>query len=431
MRQSRVFVGPIEIAGYFGRLTEGLQEIGIEAHWVPQSDHTFGYRYKLENRESTSLIQSLLSRSARLRQSSSRIMRLLAEMSALPVLIIALFRYKVFIFSAGKSLLSRNRDLPVLRFFRKRLIGVMGLGSEARPTYINGAAIGPPGTRMAAATQVRVARRVAQTVRRWEKWAHVIVGSPLSTSQFSSIRFVNHYALGLPVSAAERKPEMLSSTRHGELVTALHSPSSPHSKGTRIIKEVVNRLKNEGVQIELKILHGVQNQEVLEAIEGCDFILDQVYSDTPMATFASEGAARAKPSVVSGYGLQYLKNFVEDSMWPPALTAMPDELMQVVRRIATDHDLRRELGRASQVFVSGEWNHRRVAERFALLIEDSIPDDWWIDPREVDYLQGYGLNEREAKENISAVLNLGGAEALSLGHNPALRDKFINWANEP
>ena len=39
----RVFIGPIEIAGYYANLAQGFREIGIDCDYITYRSHLFGY----------------------------------------------------------------------------------------------------------------------------------------------------------------------------------------------------------------------------------------------------------------------------------------------------------------------------------------------------------------------------------------------------
>ncbi len=168
--------------------------------------------------------------------------------------------------------------------------------------------------------------------------------------------------------------------------------------------QAISNLKNKGYNIELVLIHGKPNRDVLEEIARCDFVVDQVYSDTPMAGFATEAAWFGKPAVVGGYGFAYLKRFVPEAMWPPSFTCHPDAIEQAIEHLITNPEAQVRLGKAAQQFVREKWSAEEVARRYLRLIEGDIPDEWWLDPREVVYLEGSGQSTERSKEIIRAIV---------------------------
>ncbi len=58
------------------------------------------------------------------------------------------------------------------------------------------------------------------------------------------------------------------------------------------------------------LLTGRPNREVIVDLSKCDFVIDQIYSDTLMIGFACDAASLGTASIVRGYGLEELKQFV-------------------------------------------------------------------------------------------------------------------------
>jgi hypothetical protein len=60
---------------------------------------------------------------------------------------------------------------------------------------------------------------------------------------------------------------------------------NPHPvlKGTASIRAMVERLSARGLAVELVTIEGRPNAEVMRAMRDSDLVVDQLYSDTPMA----------------------------------------------------------------------------------------------------------------------------------------------------
>ena len=78
----------------------------------------------------------------------------------------AIFKYDIFIFGFGQSLLRSNLDLPILKLFGKKIISNLCHGSEARPPYIDGAIHSRYGKKLS----LREIAKLAKINRRLVKW---------------------------------------------------------------------------------------------------------------------------------------------------------------------------------------------------------------------------------------------------------------------
>ena len=212
-------------------------------------------------------------------------------------------------------------------------------------------------------------------------------------------------------------------------VRILHSPSHPSAKGTLYIKKAILNLQKKGHEIEFILVNGVSNLEVIEEIKKCDFIVDQIFSDTPLSGFAAEAAFYAKPAVVGGYGFEYLKSFIIPEMFPPSKICHPDKIEVAIESLIVDKNNRYFLGNAAHNFVLTKWNSIEVAKRYIRIIEDDIPEKWWLDPKEVIYIEGMGQSLKITKENLKNIINAYGISALQLSHNPKLEEAFLKFSN--
>lgn len=120
--------------------------------------------------------------------------------------------------------------------------------------------------------------------------------------------------------------------------------------------------------------------------------------------------------------------FVPEGMWPPSLTCHPDEIERAIEYLITHPEARMQLGEAAQRFVQEKWSAVEVAKRYLRIIEGDIPDEWWLDPRQVLYLEGIGQPVERTKEVIRAMVEKYGKESLHLDHRPDLLSAFLEFA---
>lgn len=201
---------------------------------------------------------------------------------------------------------------------------------------------------------------------------------------------------------------------HGknDQVRIVHAPSSPAAKGTQLIRNAVEEVKKRGVDIDFVELIDRTNQEVAGEIALADLVVDQTYSDTPMATFATEAAAYGRPSIVAGYELDQIRMQAPSGRVPPSIICKPSALADTIEKAARDQSFRREIGEAAQRFVRERWNPAAVAERVLAAARGELSDSKLQRPLPNPYVHGWGLDQERARAAIRAVVAFGGPGAL-------------------
>jgi hypothetical protein len=211
-------------------------------------------------------------------------------------------------------------------------------------------------------------------------------------------------------------------------IQILHSPSDPIAKGSDRIRNSINVLKKKGYNIDFVEITGRPHQEVIEELQKCDFVVDQVYSDTPMAGFATEAAWFGKPAIVGGYYADYIHNDCAREHIPPSLFCHPDEITTAIERLIVDKEFRLALGQKAQEFVRTQRTPKQVARRYLQLIEGIIPDEFMFDPSTIRYVQGSGVPESKSREIIRGMIEQYGIESLCLANKPELERLFMCYA---
>ncbi|MEO7296335.1 MAG: hypothetical protein ABIZ57_09330 [Candidatus Limnocylindria bacterium] len=344
--------------------------------------------------------------------------------SDLLVLIWAILGYDVFVFGFGTSFL-RLRELPLLRLLGKRIVFVFH-GSDARPPYIDGVRVAPDRA-PPIAERLLATNRMKASIRRIERYADVVVAQP-AFSHFFERPVVNFFSIGVPW---RNHPERETAVRSDDAVQILHSPSDPMVKGSARIQEVIERLRSEGLNLELTELRGVPNDVVLKRIATCDFVVDQIYSDAPMVGFATEAAVAGKPAIVGGYAWPENHRIIGSEAMPPVEECAPESLADAIRHLVTNREHREALGARARTFVTGRWSGTAIAERLLMVVDGSAPAEWLFDPRELRYVEGCGLTREQARASVAAVVAAGGPAALCVSDKPELERRFLEFAVGP
>jgi hypothetical protein len=330
-------------------------------------------------------------------------------------------RHDTFIFGFGSSFFWL-RELRLLRLLGKTIVFVFN-GSDARPPYIDGALMDPAHGRSIDSC-VDLTERRRREIGEIERSAHLVVSHALYLHLFERPA-AGFQVLGVPgpgptLGSAEVEP--LS-----DPVRILHSPSQPGAKGTTRIRSAVERLRLNGMDVELVELQGVPNEVVHRELKRCHFVIDQLYSDGPMLSFTREAAQYSRPAIVGSYGWEEIRRLMPAGSIAPVEACHPDELESAIRRLASDPAHRRQLGRAACEFLRG-WTPALVARRYLRLLRGERPAAWMCDPSAVRYVHGVGLSEERAREIVAAVIDRAGVPGLQIRDKPELERAFVAFA---
>lgn len=422
----RIIVGPVEVSGVAYSLVKAFRELGEQAELVLGVSHPFSY-----GKESSSFIFNFWRDVGTARSSCSRssffkkiTLVSLHKLVGWICFILLLPRVDVFLFTYGSTFTDSCFELFIIKLLKKKIYFIY-FGSEARPPIMDGVLSPLSLDDYSLSGLFGATRRSRKRVRVHERFADLIVNSP-ATGHYHTRPFVNWFSLGVPVGDFDSgvSPSCSSACKP---VRILHSPSHPFVKGTSLIEAAINNLVRKGYSIEFIKLVGVSNDVVLNELAVCDFVVDQVFSDTPMAVFAAEAAKFGKPSVVAGYFSEYMAEYVEGSDSPPVLFVSPEDLERSIERLIVDVRFRRELGANAKDFLSGHWSALAVANRYLSLFRGDFPQEWLVDPYSISYIFGGGLSKQRLKENFESYIDKFGIGAMGFEDKPELETAILNF----
>ena len=422
----RVLIGPVEIAGAAKGLSKGMSELGVESQIVLSIKHPFAYGGEKKG-FLLAIWQWLWQWRAAPQQPIWRkaLAVVLHRAWGFLVLCWALFAFDAFIFLYGRTLTDTRLELVVLRRLGKKIIFI-NVGSDFRPPYMDGVVSPPTDSEPDVSHLAQLAQRAKRKIILHERYANFIVSSP-SSAHFHERPFINWFSMGVPASF-EFRP--LSDTEPRGCLRVVHSPSNPVAKGSEIICEVIQQLIDEGTPLELICLQGVSNDEVLRQLERCDFVVDQLYSDIPMAVLGSEAARFGKPRIVAGYLADEVDAYIPQQDVPPSLYVRPGQLREAIKKMVEDEGFRRGLGLQAREFVSQRWACRAVAERYLMLLNGQVRSDWWFDPANITYVGGFAMPLSHIAHLLARLIGSLGVEVLQVSDKPFLRQALVELAQQ-
>jgi hypothetical protein len=346
----RVLVGTVEIAGQLPDVADGFRRLGHEVTTVVSQRNPFypELRYDVDATRKEIPWSYKADRCAQV----SRLLWLEARHRLIT-------RHDVFVFFwAGKSFLDFNSEYPLLKRLGKKIVTVFN-GDDVRhwSAYSQQqAAVVKEGACVALQDLSETYRddpleRPLQNIRMAERWSDLIISQP--NQSVLAVRPYMHFFVPLDLSGYK------CHTPGRETPVVLHAPSHKRVKGTEMILAALDRLKAEGVSFELRLLHGVSSRQVASELVEADVVIDQLH----LPLHGKLGVE----AMASGCALATCDR-EEIEPFPPGRPVWhvgPENVVEGLRRLLTDRELRLRLARDGRRHAERYHDHVEVARRIS------------------------------------------------------------------
>ena len=179
----------------------------------------------------------------------------------------------------------------------------------------------------------------------------------------------------------------------------VHAPSNRLFKGTDYVIDAVEKIRAQGHEVELTLIENMSHQEARQAYQQADVVVDQLRIGW-FGVLAVEAMALGK-AVVS-----YVRDDLKHHLPHPAplVIANPDNIYDVLAKLAADPAMVRELGRRGREYVTQHHSAAEVSRVLLYLYQSANkPVDlatlWqWMDPdlkahKILQARQGHGPGE--------------------------------------
>ncbi len=209
--------------------------------------------------------------------------------------------------------------------------------------------------------------RTASLVDVWTHGAdHIISGCDwVDFLYYWDTLMLAHFAVDTGELEAAESPDLPDEP--GAALRLIHAPNHRTLKGTAHILQAVEELRAEGVAVELSVVEGVPNAQLLDLVRAADVVVDQLVMGW-YAMFALEGMALGKP-VICHVRPDFLDLYTSVGL------LQPDELPVVEASIHTIKETIRdlasmprrelhEIGRRSRAFVEKHHSIEAVGQVF-------------------------------------------------------------------
>ena len=195
--------------------------------------------------------------------------------------------------------------------------------------------------------------QVARRVERWERNADIVVTGVMSPDGFGRWDCIIPQVVFIDEDLWSESSRTNRSDGSADPVVIAHTPNHRGFKGTEFVVDAVQQLRDEGLNVELRLLEGMRNEGVRKTLEDeVDILVEQlIFTGNGLSGF--EGMATGLPVVcnLEDDSFQRLMRRYTYFAECPLVSGSPESIIDVLRRLVKDPELRRKLGAAGRQYV--------------------------------------------------------------------------------
>jgi glycosyltransferase involved in cell wall biosynthesis len=266
------------------------------------------------------------------------------------------FRFDIFHFYFGTSLLPFQIDLPFYRLFGKKVV-MEYLGSDVQEYQRS---IDQYGKFTNVGFYYKDGPKHDQRILKRRAFEKKYIDLELVCAPYLSEFVPGSQVLPLALDLSIYEAYPLDTE---EPIRILHAPTHRGNKGSDFIIDAVEKLKDEGESIELILVENLKHSEIIEEYKKCHLFIDQVAGGW-YGTASIEAMACAKP-VICFFREDYLKH-IDYGDQIPIINANIETIYDVLKETLANKHTLRSTGLASRNFVLKVHDLKKVTD---LLIE--------------------------------------------------------------
>jgi glycosyltransferase involved in cell wall biosynthesis len=268
----------------------------------------------------------------------------------------SLFKYDVFVtsfdgFFIGKYLMAYFQSFLLKTAGKKVIVIAYGADSYVYRRIRSVETI--HGLLMSYPEAGRQQRRISKIVDYWIDNADVVIPGIMIPDGFGRWDVLMPSNLALDLDVWKTKKRHTDADGMNMPVCIVHAPNHRGFKGTEFIVKTIEILKQEGLLIELRLIEKMQNDKVRQIFhDEADILIEQIIF-TGHGLNALEGMASGLPVISNLENEEYLRSIRRWSYFGecPLVSASPENLVDVLRKLITRPELRRQLGQAGRAYV--------------------------------------------------------------------------------
>jgi glycosyltransferase involved in cell wall biosynthesis len=339
----KILHAPADVGGHAYGLSRGERELGCESDVVVISSGPFGYGY--DRNLDAGISHPVWKRLSRRASFLARATR----------------RYDVFHFNFGQTLLTMRQlghvfdELAWLKR-RGKTVFVTYQGCDVRPK------VACPCRQPHCYAEDRYRQPAAQRVLR------------LADRVFYLNPDLRHWLPGAtftPYASVDARQIEVAPEPTGDEIVVVHAPTDVDIKGTSFVTAAVEELRSSGVPVRLDLVVGATRDQVLDRIRAGHLLVDQLLLGWYGAV-AVEAMAIGRPVLC-----HVREDEPEDNPFGaelPIVRTTPESLVENLRRLVHDRELRARLGADGRSFAASRHDPREIAKTVLGGVETSSPD---------------------------------------------------------
>src|SRR4030095_1216744 len=388
----KIFLGSGDLGGMINLWARGFQQYGAETFTAVHAKNPFFHHVQYDadiSKWDKKLFQAAIpyggyTKSQILKKSfnlSSRFFQSLQFIS----------QFDTFLFvTPALSIFQPNFDFRLIKLLKKNLI-VVGVGSDIR--HVSGFSQEFPCDETLFDDQFRLddISRPLRNLRRAELYADLIYSVPDQSSL--AIRDYNHFRIPVDVK------EFTFNFPDNEIPVVLHAPSRRGIKGTDQILVMFERLKQEGIQFELRLLEKVNNRLIKEYLKDADLLVDEIVLHGP--------GVLSFEAMCSGCAVatKYLKSSPEFFI-PPVFPTDDKNLYENLKLLLINRDLRRRLAYEGKAYVAKNNDYSIISRKIVDDLDCYNRNEIVYDYKASFFKEKYQLPENTSLPRYLKKLNL-------------------------
>ena len=265
----------------------------------------------------------------------------------------SLFKFQVFHFHFGHTLLPWHIDLRLLKFLGKRIF-MEYHGSDIRRR-----------SRCSHPDLIEYCISDKASFKKQKKVSKFIDGFIVHDNELKN----NLFELNVPIHIVPLRLNLNEFTpaypvNHKKEIVIVHSPTKTKIKGTEYILDAISKLEHKYL-IDFRLLTNIPNSQVKRNFIEADIIIDQlIIGEYGMVSI--EAMALGKPVIC------FLDNsyFDQICILPPILNANERDIAEKIEHLINNFDERYELGVKGRKFVEGYHDSDKVAKKMKKIYEN-------------------------------------------------------------
>ena len=268
-------------------------------------------------------------------------------------LLYCFYKYNIFHFYAGKSLTKNQWELPFYKLFGKKVVfEYLGIDVQQYKYSVENYKYTNIIYLIDEEDAEEHDNNIQQMLKRHNKYADLQLVCAPSYSQHVPGSIV--LPLGIDLEEYDFTP---IPAQNGKL-KIMHAPTHRGNKGTKYVIDALNKLIEEGYQIEKILVENVNHDKLKELYKQCHIFIDQLFGW--YGTASIEAMAIGRP-VVCSHNPEFYK-YVDYGEQIPMIHATPDNIYDKLKNLIEEQEKLSKIGKESRKFVEDIHDIKKTTE---------------------------------------------------------------------